>query len=68
MAVELFRWLRRASYELIQGLPEETWANRAYHSENGWMTLDDWLDTYERHVPGHVEQMEAVHRAWEAGK
>jgi hypothetical protein len=63
-ALELFRLLRRASYNLIRDLPEGVWANTAYHPENGVMTLDDWLDVYERHIPEHVEQMRRVHGEW----
>lgn len=64
-ALELFRWLRRRSYALIQTLHEETWEHSAYHPEDGVITLEDWLDTYARHVPDHVEQMERVYRAWQ---
>lgn len=63
-ALELFKWLRRKSYTLIQGLPETAWANTVDHSEIGLMTLDDWLDTYERHVPEHLEQMQANYEDW----
>jgi hypothetical protein len=34
------------------------------HSENGEMTMDDWLDTYHRHVTDHVKQMQAVFDDW----
>lgn len=67
-AVELFRWLRHASYNLIKHLPESTWANTVYHPENGTMTMDDWLDVYERHVREHVEQMQAVYEEWVRAK
>ena len=63
-ALELFRWLRRGSYRLIRDLPESVWANTAYHSENGVMTLDDWLQVYERHIPEHLAQMDENHEAW----
>ena len=64
-ALELFRWLRYTTFKLItQPLPDEVWSNTIYHSENGTMTLDDWLDVYERHIPEHVEQMNKVHEAW----
>jgi hypothetical protein len=63
-AVELFRWLRGTTYQLIKDLPEATWAHTAYHPENGDMTMDDWLDTYARHVQDHIGQMEAVYRSW----
>jgi uncharacterized damage-inducible protein DinB len=64
-AVELFRWLRGNTHKLIMDLPEATWAHTAYHPENGDITLDDWLDTYARHVTDHIGQMDAVYRAWE---
>lgn len=63
-ALELFKCLRRSSYELIRTLPEATWSHAVTHSESGRMTLDDWLDVYERHVREHVAQMRAVYAAW----
>ena len=63
-ALELFKWLRRKSYTLIANLPEPVWAQTVHHPENGTMRLDDWLDVYERHVPEHIAQMEAVYTAW----
>ena len=63
-ALELFKWLRRESYTLIQDLPEATWSNTVFHTENGVMTLDDWLDTYARHIPDHIGQMQANYEAW----
>jgi hypothetical protein len=63
-AIELFRALRRNTYNLIKTLPEETWANTIYHPENGTMTLDDWLAVYERHVRDHVGQMREIYEAW----
>lgn len=63
-AVALFRGLRTSTYQLIRSLPEAVWAHTADHSESGRMTLDDWLDIYERHVREHVAQMHAVYAAW----
>jgi hypothetical protein len=63
-AVELFKWLRGNTYAMLQTIPEGTWSHSAYHPENGETTLEDWLDTYARHVPEHVEQMERVLQAW----
>ena len=64
-ALELFRHLRGSSYNLIRTLPESVWSNTIEHPENGTMTFDDWLDTYERHVPIHIAQMERNLKAWE---
>ena len=63
-AVELFKWLRQTSYNLIKNQPESVWANTVYHPENGTMTMDDWLDTYERHVSEHVAQMFGIYHQW----
>jgi hypothetical protein len=62
--LELFRWLRQKSFNLISDLPEPTWGHTAYHLETGDMTLDDWLDVYERHVPEHVRSMQENYDAW----
>ena len=63
-ALELFRWLRKKSFNLIGNIPESAWAHTAYHPENGDMTLEDWLDVYERHVPEHVQSMQENYDAW----
>ena len=65
-AIELFRQLRAGSYELIKTLPETVWANTIVHPDNGVMTMDDWLDVYDRHVPDHIAQMQEVYAAWQA--
>ncbi len=63
-AMELFKWLRHNTYKLIRSLPEAVWTNTIYHPENGAMTLDDWLDIYERHIPEHLAQMRENYAAW----
>jgi hypothetical protein len=63
-ALELFRWLRRATADLIRDLPDSVWTHTVTHTESGQMTMDDWLDTYARHIPDHIAQMESVFQAW----
>lgn len=63
-ALELFKWLRGTTYQLLCTLPESVWAHTIEHPENGTMTLDDWLDVYERHVPEHIAQMEYSLAVW----
>ena len=63
-ALDLFRWLRKKSFDLIGNIPESAWAHTAYHPENGDMTLEDWLDVYGRHVPEHVQSMQENYDAW----
>ncbi len=63
-ALELFKWLRLKSYTLIKDLPEAIWSHTVDHTEDGVITMDDWLDTYERHIPDHIQQMQANYDAW----
>ena len=63
-ALDLFRALRVSTHDLIRGLPEAAWDRTMQHSEFGAMTLQQWLDVYERHVPEHIAQMEEVFAAW----
>ena len=63
-ALELFQLLRLMSFRLITGLPEEVWKNTVEHPEYGTVTFDQWLDIYERHIPGHIEQMRGNLSAW----
>ena len=63
-ALELFKLLRRGSYNLIRNLPDSVWSNTIEHSENGTMTLEDWLVSYDDHIPEHVAQMRGVYQEW----
>lgn len=65
-AIELFRWLRHTSHVLLLRQPESVWTHTILHPDNGVMTMDDWLDTYARHVPDHTAQMESDYQAWRA--
>ena len=67
-ALALFKWLPHKSYTLVKSLPESVWAHSSFHPENGETTLDDWLDTYERHVPEHIDYMRQNHEAWQKVK
>lgn len=68
VAVELFKWLRRASYDLIKKQPDSIGTHTVVHTESGLMTFDDWLDVYDRHIPEHVAQMRRVHEEWQASR
>jgi uncharacterized damage-inducible protein DinB len=63
-ALELFKWLRKMSSDLLRILPEETWSNSVFHPEHGNMTLEDWLINYDEHVEAHIKQMERNLAAW----
>jgi len=55
-ALDLIKWLHLRTYKLIQSLPYSVWSHTLEHPENGTMSLDDWLDMYERHIGDHIEQ------------
>ena len=65
-ALELFKLLREQSYALIKTLPEDVWSHTGIHTVDGEMSLDDWLDTYSRHVPEHIGYMRENLEAWKA--
>ena len=56
-ALELFRYLRRMSYDLIRRLPESAWKSTVIHPEVGTMPFEQWLIIYEEHTRKHVGQM-----------
>ncbi|MBK7873902.1 MAG: GNAT family N-acetyltransferase [Saprospiraceae bacterium] len=62
-ALELFRLLRKKSYDLIKDLPDEVWEHTVEHPENGTMTFKDWLRVYENHT--HIGSMRRVYEAWQ---
>jgi len=62
--LDLLKGLRLTSYQLIKDLPEAVWSNTVRHIENAVMTMDDWLDIYERHIPDHIAQMQAICDDW----
>jgi hypothetical protein len=60
----LFRQLRATTYEVIRHLPPSAWVNTVVHSENGVMTMDDWLQVYADHPHAHIRQMREVAERW----
>jgi len=67
-ALELFRLLRLTTYKLIKSIPLQTWANIVEHSESGIITMNDWLNIYERHIPIHIAQMNRNFENWKKQK
>lgn len=68
-ALDLFKLLRKASYNLIKNLPDEVWQSATVqHSEMGTVTFEEWLRIYEDHIPAHLHQMRRNLTAWLALK
>ena len=66
-ALMLFRWLRHKSYTLVKSLPSPSGHTPPSIPKTAMTSLDDWLDTYERHVPDHVEYMRVNFQQWQEG-
>ena len=63
-ALQLFKWLRHNTYVLIKDQPDEVWSQTVHHTEDGDISMETWLNTYENHIPAHIEQMQGVYDAW----
>ncbi|MEW6050178.1 MAG: DinB family protein [Candidatus Zixiibacteriota bacterium] len=64
-ALELFGLLRRMNHGLLKSVPQDVWdSHTVEHSEVGTMTLDQFLEIYDRHTPGHIRQMQENYRHW----
>ena len=64
-ALQLFRYLRELTYELLINQPENLWQNTVEHSEFGIMTLDQWLERADKHANDHIAQIKANFRDWQ---
>ena len=63
-ALKLIHHLRKATYELLVNLPENTWFHSVENS-NGILTyLEHWLDEQELHIPHHLEQIRQNYEEW----
>jgi hypothetical protein len=49
--------------DLFLSLSEDQWHRKAYHPENGDMTVEDFLRTYAAHGEGHLDQIGRTLRA-----
>jgi hypothetical protein len=64
-SLELFRLLRKTTYDLIKTVDENIWKTATViHSENGVTSFEQWLKTYEEHIPVHMRQMKRNYEAW----
>ena len=65
-ALELFRFMRVTTVDLLQTVDESTWSNNyIMHPENGKVTLERWLELYAVHADKHVAQIRRNVEAWE---
>ena len=56
-ALELFRYARLATAELLECLEPADWLREGTHSESGRYTVEDWLRIYAEHAHKHARQI-----------
>jgi hypothetical protein len=56
-SLELFRYARMATAELLDCLEPADWLREGTHSESGRYTVEDWLRIYAEHAHKHARQI-----------
>jgi hypothetical protein len=56
-SLELFRWAREATAELLELLTPEEWLREGTHTEGGAFGVEAWLKTYAGHAHRHARQI-----------
>lgn len=59
-SLELFRWSREATAELLELLTPEEWLREGTHTEAGPYGVEAWLRTYAGHAHKHARQISEV--------
>ena len=56
-SLELFKYVRLATAELLERLEPAEWLREGTHSESGRYTVDTWLRIYAEHAHKHARQI-----------
>jgi hypothetical protein len=62
-SLELFKYVRLATAELLECLEPADWLREGTHSESGRYTLETWLKIYAEHAHKHARQIRAARAA-----
>jgi hypothetical protein len=63
-ALEVIRRLRKMTYQLLVSLPEPVWTHAVEHPADGKISLENWIERQERHIPHHIDQLKQNYEAW----
>ncbi|HWZ34447.1 MAG TPA: DinB family protein [Bryobacteraceae bacterium] len=63
-ALEIFRVLRSANFDLLKNQPETAFARQGTHTKRGPLSLKDMLRIYAEHIENHVKQIQSVRAAY----
>ncbi len=64
-SLELFKYARAATAELLERLGPTDWTREGTHSESGRYTVETWLRIYAEHAHKHAMQIRAARAAAE---
>jgi hypothetical protein len=62
-SLELFRWARESTAEILDRLSPQEWVREGTHSEAGRFGVEEWLATYSEHAHKHARQIREARRA-----
>jgi hypothetical protein len=63
-ALEIFRVLRSANFDLLKDQPETAFVRQGTHTKRGPISLKDMLRIYAEHIENHVKQIQSVRAAY----
>ena len=65
-ALEIIRFARQSTYELLKRQPDEVFTHSVTHPEfpDEPYTFELWLNIYARHIPDHINQIKKTYQAW----
>jgi hypothetical protein len=67
-ALQTVEAVRANTAALLRHLPAEAWGRVGRHTESGRYAVDDWLETYAKHLEGHSGQIERNLEAWKTSR
>jgi len=56
-SLELFKYVRLSTAELLDRLDEADWVREGTHTESGRYTVETWLNIYAEHAHRHARQI-----------
>ena len=62
-SLELFRYVRESTAEILERLEPGDWLREGVHSESGRYTVETWLKIYADHAHKHARQIRAARTA-----
>jgi hypothetical protein len=62
-SLELFKYARAATAELLELLDPADWLREGTHSDSGRYTVETWLQIYAEHAHKHARQIRAARAA-----